>query len=69
MSRPPLLTARQVAELLGLSVESVLRWHRAGRLPGFRLANGVLRFDPDEIDAWLNHHREETPPCPTSPAP
>jgi excisionase family DNA binding protein len=48
-----LLTAREVAELVGLSTESVLRRWRAGKIPGFRLASNVLRFDPAEIEAWL----------------
>jgi excisionase family DNA binding protein len=48
-----LLTAREVAERLGLSVATVLRWHRAGRLPAFRLATGVLRFDEGELERWV----------------
>jgi hypothetical protein len=28
-----------------------------GELPGFRLANNVLRFDADELDAWLTERR------------
>ncbi len=54
-----LLTARQVAERFGVSVETVLRWHRSGRLPaGFRLATGVLRWSERELDAWLEGRRE-----------
>lgn len=39
-----LLTARQVADRLGVSTETVLRWTRRGDLPGFRLPGGALRF-------------------------
>jgi excisionase family DNA binding protein len=53
-----LLTAREVAELVGLSTESVLRRWRAGEIPGYRIASNVLRFDPAEIDAWLERCRE-----------
>jgi excisionase family DNA binding protein len=49
-----LLTARQLAELLGVSSETVLRWTRQGRLPGFRLPGGALRYRPEMIDAWLD---------------
>ena len=49
----PLLTARQVAELLGVSTESVLRWTRSGKLPAIRLPGGAIRFRDDELDAWL----------------
>jgi predicted DNA-binding transcriptional regulator AlpA len=52
-----LLTTRDVAELLGLSPEAVLRRWRAGQIPGFRLASNVLRFDATEIGAWLDSLR------------
>jgi excisionase family DNA binding protein len=55
----PLLTARDVAGLLGLSIASVLRRWRAGELPGFRLSSNVLRFRRSDIDAWLEAHRVE----------
>jgi excisionase family DNA binding protein len=48
-----LLTARQVADLLGVSAETVLRWTRRGELPGFRLPGRALRFREDEVEAWL----------------
>ena len=32
-----LLTAREVAEQLGVSAETVLRWTRAGKLPAIEL--------------------------------
>ena len=49
----PLLTTREVAELLGVSSESVLRWVRRGDLPAIRLPGGAIRFRPDDIEAWL----------------
>jgi excisionase family DNA binding protein len=48
-----LLTAREVADLLGVSTETILRWTRRGDLPGFRLSSRALRFREDELDAWL----------------
>jgi excisionase family DNA binding protein len=53
-----LLTTRAVAEVLGLSPETVLRRFRAGELPGYRLASNVLRFRADDIDAYLEARRE-----------
>jgi excisionase family DNA binding protein len=52
-----LLTTREVADLLALSPETVLRRWRAGELPGYRLASNVLRFRESEIDAWLEGTR------------
>ena len=53
----PLLTTREVAELLGLSTSSVLRRYRNGDLPGYRLGSNVLRFRPSEIEAWIDECR------------
>jgi excisionase family DNA binding protein len=48
-----LLTARELADRLGLSPETVLRKWRAGELPGYRLASNCLRFDEAEVERWL----------------
>lgn len=48
-----LLTARQVADLLGVHVETVLAWVRRGDLPAFRMPGGALRFREADLDAWL----------------
>jgi excisionase family DNA binding protein len=52
-----LLTTRELAAWLGVSPETVLRRWRAGELPGFRIASNALRFDPDEVRAWLESRR------------
>ena len=67
-----LLTARELGEWLGLSTETVLRRHRRGELPGFRLASNVLesaagsvdvlRFRESEVEAWLEGRREHVTP-------
>jgi excisionase family DNA binding protein len=48
-----LLTARAVAEQLGVAPETVLRWTRRGELPGYRLPGGALRYPASDVDAWL----------------
>jgi excisionase family DNA binding protein len=60
----PLLTTRDVAELLGLAPETVLRRWRSGELPGFRLASNVLRFAEHDIDNYLAERRRDTTPPP-----
>ena len=55
-----LLTAREVADRLGLSAETVLRKWRAGELPGYRLASNCLRFDRAELERWLADRRVES---------
>jgi excisionase family DNA binding protein len=48
-----LLTAREVADRLGVTAETILRWTRRGELPAFRLPGGAIRFREDELDEWL----------------
>lgn len=50
---PRLLTAREVAEQLSVSNETILRWTRCGELPAIRFPGGALRFREDALDAWL----------------
>lgn len=53
----PMLTAAQVAELLGLSTHTVLDWFESGRLPGFKLAGRAVRFRQSELVEWLDAQR------------
>ena len=72
MSAKPLLTAREVAELLGLSPATVLDRFEAGDLPGFRLwgrKGGPVRFRLEEVEAVLASWRCGPPvPCERPPA-
>jgi excisionase family DNA binding protein len=54
-----LLTAREVADMLGVTSETVLRYTRQGHLRGIRLpgtVRGRLRYRSDDIDVWLAKH-------------
>ena len=52
----PLLTARAVADTVGVSAETILRWTRRGQLPAIRLPGGAIRIRRDDLDAWLAAH-------------
>jgi excisionase family DNA binding protein len=55
-----LLTARELAELLGVTAGTVVDWAEAGRLPGFRLGGskgGRLRFRASEVVAVVESWR------------
>ena len=69
----PLQTARQVADLLGVSPKTVLRWSSRGELPAVRLPGGAVRFRPDDLDAWITERtrrgREEPSAKTTLPTP
>lgn len=48
-----LLTAREVAGILDVSTETVLRWTRRGELPAIRLPGGAIRIREGEFQEWL----------------
>jgi excisionase family DNA binding protein len=55
-----LLTAREVAELLGFSAGTVVDWVERGGLPAFKVG-GRLRFRESEVIAWLEQQRMNGP--------
>jgi excisionase family DNA binding protein len=60
-----LLTARELADLLGLSAATVLDWFERGDLPGFRLLGrkgGPVRFRESEVLAALEQWRSGPTP-------
>jgi excisionase family DNA binding protein len=57
-SLPKLLTVEQVAEYLQLHKVTVVRFAREGKLPGFKVGR-EWRFREEEIEAWLEAHREQ----------
>lgn len=53
-----LLTARELAGILGFSADTIVDWAEAGKLPAFKLG-GRLRFRESEVLAWLERQRRE----------
>jgi excisionase family DNA binding protein len=60
-----LLTAREVAELLGFTAGTIVDWAEADppKLPGFRIG-GRLRFRWSEVEAVLEESRFGPDYCP-----
>lgn len=52
----PLLTARELGELLGFSAATIVDWAEAGKVPAFKIG-GRLRFRESEVEAWLDGQR------------
>jgi excisionase family DNA binding protein len=48
-----LVKAARIAERLDVSPATVYRMAARGELPSVMIADRVLRFDPDAIDAWI----------------
>jgi len=58
-----LLTAEQVAEIISCSPKTIYSWAELGYIPSIKLGAGrkaLLRFDSEEIHAWLRFWKEET---------
>ena len=53
--RRRLMTIAEVAELLGVTVRHVRRLVAERRIPFVKWGH-LLRFDPDEIEAWTAQH-------------
>ena len=58
----PLLTAREVADTLGVTAETVLRWTRPGELPAIGCPGGAIRYREADIDAWIEEHETGAAP-------
>ena len=50
-----LLTIAEVAEWLGVTVRHVRRLVQERRIPFIKWGH-LLRFDPDEVEAWIRRH-------------
>lgn len=63
-SAKPLLTVREVAQILRLSSACIYTMVASGRLPHLRVGNGrgSIRFSHEDLDRFLNSRRAETAP-------
>jgi excisionase family DNA binding protein len=62
MAGEPLLTQRQAAAYLNVSIRTLQRWRREGiGPPSIRLPNKYLRYRQGDLDAWLEQQPEGTP--------
>ncbi|MGH2969446.1 MAG: helix-turn-helix transcriptional regulator [Solirubrobacteraceae bacterium] len=61
-SRERYVTAREVAERMGLSADTILRYYREGRIPGRRMPGTVrpVRFLWSEVEAAWDCERQLT---------
>jgi excisionase family DNA binding protein len=54
--QPPLVGVADVAELLGVEVRHIRRLVHERRIPFVKWGH-LVRFDPNEITAWIDDHR------------
>ena len=53
-SLPPLISASQLARVLGISNTSIWRMRSAGRLPKPILIGRLVRWRADEVSRWID---------------
>jgi predicted DNA-binding transcriptional regulator AlpA len=53
----PLLTAEDVAQITGLSTETLAQWRSQRKgIPFLKLSRNVVRYQQGDLDAWLAQH-------------
>jgi excisionase family DNA binding protein len=60
MTLTPLLTDREVADLLVVKPDTVRRWAASGQLPSVRLGGRLIRFRPDDVERWIEGQATST---------
>lgn len=55
-----LFNPKQVADALGVSTKSVLRWIQSGKMEGQKLGPRQYRVGKSELERFLNKTKEET---------
>jgi len=53
----PLLTYKKAAARLGMPVGTLYALVSEGRIPHIRISKRMVRFDPVELDAWVDARR------------
>jgi excisionase family DNA binding protein len=63
-----MLTAKQVAEMLGLSRSKVYELASSAKLPSYRF-DGALRFESSDVETFITASRVRPSPMPTARQP
>jgi excisionase family DNA binding protein len=63
-----LLTTREVAQQLGVTAETVLRWIETRGLPARRLTSRAIRYSQTDLDGWLDERATPGREAPTPPS-
>ncbi|WP_380165656.1 helix-turn-helix domain-containing protein [Jannaschia sp. R86511] len=59
---PRLWSTQDLADYLGVTVQTIHAMRRRGEGPPTYRVGKVLRFDPDEVRGWLHRDALEQPP-------
>lgn len=53
-----MVKARDISVLCGVTLQTVLKWAREGKIPHHRISARCLRFSVEEVNAWLQAKRD-----------
>jgi excisionase family DNA binding protein len=53
MNNSPLLSRRQVADILNFHTETIKRMEKRGDLPAVRIGSRSVRYHPDAVDSLI----------------
>ena len=53
-----MVKARDIAQMANVSLQTVLKWAREGKIPHHRISARCLRFSIEEVNHWLQQKRD-----------
>lgn len=53
-----MVKARDISVLCGVTLQTVLKWAREGKIPHHRISARCLRFSLEEVNHWLEVKRD-----------
>jgi excisionase family DNA binding protein len=53
-----MVKAREIATLCGVTLQTILKWSREGKIPHHRISARCLRFSIEEVNHWLQQKRD-----------
>jgi excisionase family DNA binding protein len=53
-----MVKAKDISALCGVTLQTVLKWAREGKIPHHRISARCLRFSVEEVNAWLQAKRD-----------
>ena len=56
-----LITAEEVAAVLGISAKTIKAKHKKMGIPCYKLGNSTLRFRMSDIEEWILSRKQDVP--------
>jgi excisionase family DNA binding protein len=53
-----MVKAKDISVLCGVTLQTILKWCREGKIPHHRISARCLRFSIEEVNHWLQQKRD-----------